>query len=474
MECFPMFRVSTALVFASSLSLFLIGCTDPEETLVYGNGDPTSGEGTGTGDCSFTSKVQLSPKIGTVAIVTWTTTLSDVQSAHIEFGLTMSYGMIAPVDLKDTDYRTLLLGMKPMTTYHYRVVAANSSSECTSPDYKITAGPLLNGLPSITVSTTSIASPIFGGFLITGQYLQIPKKGAPAYIIDADGTVVWAFTSIKDVTGARMSHNGKYMWINSANVPSYQGAAVHRVSMDGLSSEDLSIQFVGLNHQLAVLPDETVAFYAYGSNNCDDIKEYSPTAQSVRTIVNAGTAQGGVTACHLNNIQYSSEDDALVFSDLDNQVVVKIRRSDGKTLWVLNGPNATLTGVTWGGSQHGIHILGQDRFVLFNNNNRIIAGGVAGAGGSSDGSSVLEISLDLVAKKATQVWSYKAYPGIQNDVMGDMQRLPNGNTIIGYSTKGVVHEVNAEGTLLQQWTWPLGASFGYIEKRASLYGPPLR
>ena len=58
--------------------------------------------------------------------------------------------------------------------------------------------------------------------------------------------------------------------------------------------------------------------------------------------------------------------------------------------------------------------------------------------------------------------------------MGDVQRLPNGNTVIGYSTKGALHEVSASGAVLQTWLWPGGATFGYIEKRATLYGPPPR
>ena len=58
--------------------------------------------------------------------------------------------------------------------------------------------------------------------------------------------------------------------------------------------------------------------------------------------------------------------------------------------------------------------------------------------------------------------------------MGDVQRLPNGNTIVGFSTKGVLHEVDASGSVVQTLTWPLGASFGYVEKRATLYGPPPR
>jgi hypothetical protein len=46
--------------------------------------------------------------------------------------------------------------------------------------------------------------------------------------------------------------------------------------------------------------------------------------------------------------------------------------------------------------------------------------------------------------------------------------------VIAYSTKGALHEVSPAGAVLQTWLWPGGATFGYIEKRASLYGPPPR
>ena len=154
--------------------------------------------------------------------------------------------------------------------------------------------------------------------------------------------------------------------------------------------------------------------------------------------------------------------------------MVKVNRSSGSTVWILNSSKATITGDTWKGSQHGFHLLGLDRFLLFNNNSRITAGGFGAAGGAGDGSIAIEFSLDLTGKKIKQAWSYKANPGIQTDVMGDVQRLPNGNTIIAYSTKGVLQEVDKNGTLLQEWSWPLGASFGYIEKRATLYGEPPR
>jgi hypothetical protein len=55
-----------------------------------------------------------------------------------------------------------------------------------------------------------------------------------------------------------------------------------------------------------------------------------------------------------------------------------------------------------------------------------------------------------------------------------VQRLENGITIVAYSTRGIVHEVDAQGMLLQTLTWASGGQFGYIQKRKSLYGPPPR
>lgn len=436
---------------------------------VTGSGGNTGSGGGGTASCTFTATSSTSTKIPTVGVVTWSTTLAGVQTAQIDFGLTTSYGMTAPVDLTVPSYRTLLLGMKGSKTYHYRVTASDGSSQCQSQDYTIATGAILNGLPKITAKTNN-ASALAGGFLITGQYAQnAGTSGAPAYILDADAEIVWWYSIGSDVTGARMSYDGTHMWINGANVPS--GAAhVHRVTMDGLTDDDFSSQFTGQNHQLTVLPDETIAFYAYGSNGCDDIKERSPSG-TVKTIVNARTAHGGTGGCHVNTIQYSKMDDTLVFSDLDNQDLTKVTRT-GTTVWVLNGTGNTFTGDSWKGGQHGVHILGLDDFLIFNNNSTMAAGSTTMVGGTGDGSIAIEMKLDLTAKTATKSWSYKASPGIQNDVMGDVERMPNGNTVVGYSTKGVLDEVNAGGTVLQELSWPLGASFGYIEKRATLYGPP--
>jgi hypothetical protein len=224
-----------------------------------------------------------------------------------------------------------------------------------------------------------------------------------------------------------------------------------------------------------VLPDETVAFYSYGSNGCEDIKEYSPTG-TVKTVINAKTARGGTSACHVNNIQYSKMDDTLVFSDLDTSTITKVKRSDGSTVWSLGGTTDSATqtyqGTPWKGGEHGIHILGLDKLLLFRNNSTGVPGGSGTLGGDNSGSCLVEVSLNNSAKTYTTRQIFKATsPKVQNDVMGDIQLLPNGNYVIGFSTKSVLHELSSSGSIMQTWNWAAGQTFGYIEKRATLYGP---
>jgi hypothetical protein len=239
--------------------------------------------------------------------------------------------------------------------------------------------------------------------------------------------------------------------------------------------EDLTSQMPRLSHQLTVLPDETVAFYAEeeGRDGCSDIKERALDG-TVRTIVNSQEALGTTGRCHVNDIQYSPEDDTLIFSDHIHCAVAKINRTDGSTVWILNGSTKTFTGDTWFGSQHGIHVLGRDDFLIFNNNSRSVAGSETPASmGTGDGSQVIEINLDLDAKTVSTIWSYKAI-GIeyQTDVMGDVQRLWNGNLVVAFGGKGIIQEITPDGTVLQEMKTT--TNFGYIQKRQTLYGSPPR
>jgi hypothetical protein len=424
-----------------------------------------AGGGT-TSICTFTQSSSTSPKIATVGIVTWSTTLPDVTSAQINFGLTTSYGMTAPVDLNEASYRTLLLGMKQAMTYHYRITAWAGSTACSSDDYTIATGSLPSGTPGLTVMTNNTAA-VYPGFIVTGQYVNIGPGNA--VIFDADGAPVWSYSDGSDAGGTRMSYDGKYMWITSVNVPdSATTDHTHRVTMDGLDDTDFTQAFAHHTHEVTPLPDGSLAFFATGANGCEDIKTFpangTPTTAAT-TLVNAQIAHGGTGVCHVDYIEYSPSDDTLIFSDVDSNSLTKISRTTGATVWVLGGNTggvtSTFVGDLWAGGQFGFQIVGVNDLLIFNNN-----------ASSVDGSIALELTLDPVAKTSTKKWSYTANPAIQVMVLGDVVRLPNGNTIIDYATRGLIEEVDAGGTLLLKLAFT--GNFAFFDKRATLYGPPTK
>jgi hypothetical protein len=464
--------VSTRLVLV--LSFGACGCgSDADPTRASGGqhsgGSAAvggSGGEAGLDSGCITATAKTSSAISTVGIVDWTAAMSPIDSAHAEFGLDTSYGLTAPMDpaeLTGPGYRTLLLGMKPNQTYHYRIVAKSGEVECVSPDATLKTGDRLSAVPAPTLEPKT-ADGLAGGYLVAETY-TVSGSGY-AFILDADGDQVWAYgPKIGDLMTARMSYDGKYMWIGHGNVP--QGKAkVVRVSMDGLEVQDFSADFANLNHDLTVLPDETVGFVAYGDNGCDDVKERLPDG-TVRTLFNSGAAFDNSTACHCNAIAYSKDDDSYVVSELDHDAYFKVARSGpsaGQVVWVLGGTvNNSFTGdgANWD-NQHNLHVLGLDRLLIFNN------------GSTGAGSKAIEVQLDLTRFTATIAWEYFADPPISNAILGDVQRLGNGNTMVAYSTQGVMHEVDSSGALLQSTTWPLGGVIGYITKRGSLYGPPPR
>ena len=409
----------------------------------------------------------LSTEIPTVGIVEWSTDLAGLTEAKIEFGLDTDYGMTAPVDLTETNYRTLILGMKAGgRTYHFRVVARAGDQICTGEDNALPpTGEPPNSLPLLTL-TPAQADGLEGGFLVFETLKQTFGTGvpdSPVYIVDGDGDFVWWYTNtgIVDVGRARQSYDGKFMWISAVNVLSQQDRVI-RVNMDGTGEQDFTSEFTELNHDFAVHPDGTIAFIAYGSNNCDDIKERSPDG-IVTTIINSGDAVGA-SACHCNAIHYDRNDDTIVFSELETSSIVKVSRTTGQVLWLMssqNSSNATVTGINWV-NQHGMHIIDESHLLFFNNST-----------GPNATAIEVELSLNGAIGTATEVWSYSSDLTVQ--ILGDAQRLSNGNTLITFSTAGEIREVNPAGTVLQTIK-PVGSGnlFGFAEKRRSLYGPPPR
>lgn len=410
---------------------------------------------TGSGDCVFSIEDELSTAIATVGIVSFSASNISLEKAEIEF--TRAAGgptYVAPVDLGEPNHRTLLLGMKGETDYEYRVIL--NDGECTSPTRTITTGPVSNRVPSVS-KDRPLPEAVAPGFLVTSAGIGgQTAPDAPAFILDSDGDVVWWSAAPASCSRAKLDWEGTHMYMMMLNVRySTTGGNVRRVSMDGLSVEDKLSGLTGGHHDFTVTPGGNIVAIVH-QNECSGILERSPSGEITSIVDDVHTLYEPVGDCHPNSIHYHPEDDSFTLSDRNPDLFVKISRT-GELEWQFGGTNP-LGSVHYQGTwnvNHGHQLLPNGHFLFFNN------------GGAARQSPVLE--YELTEPEATLVWSYTS--DYVSGTLGDVQRLPNGNTLITYSNAGVILEIDGDSRLVQQFSLP---SVGYVEHRASLYGPPPR
>lgn len=406
------------------------------------------------------SKSELSEKIGSVGIIEFSTDLAGLDGAFIQFGKTTDYVYQAPVDLAEPNMRTLLLGMATLSDYHYKVFATAAGSYCASEDQIITTGPLPNGseignVEGITMGQSS--EPVEPGFLVTGNY-----NGGWMFILNHEGELVWFYKAqFSDITRTHLSYDGKYVWARDGNPGgnANQGSMI-RVSIDGLEEQQFSDP--STHHDFTVLPDNSIA-YIKAEGGCDRIYRRPGDAADgsgdtlVYDVADAFSSPAGAMGCHCNSIHYHQADDSYTVSALNRNSYVKFGAS-GELHWVLGRDDSTFTGngSDWD-RQHGHHLLSDTQLLLFNNTN-------------TQTSRVMDVTLDHGAGVATLTDTYESN-GAGTTFMGDVQRLPGGNTLVTYSAQGMIHEVDPAGTLIRIID-PPGGPVGYTEHRPSLYGPP--
>lgn len=415
--------------------------------------------GTGPDLCGFEVEVELSPAIPTVGIVTWSLARTDLDEARIDFGLTPSgFTFQAPVtDLDRHEHRTLLLGMKGESEYSFRIVARLGSESCTSETLSLTTSPVANSVPTIQREVLN-ENAVAPGFILTTTGLggRAGGLGPVAFIFDAEGDVVWWAPAPTGAGSARMNWEGTSVWMSAVNNGGGSGE-MRRVSMDGLEVEAHVAGLDAAHHDFTVLPGGSIATIMHREGGCSRIAQRDPDGTITDLIANVSSLYEPVSDCHPNAIHYHPEDDCFTLSDRNPNLFVKFRRS-GEIEWQLGGANAL--GPHMPGDwlvNHGHHLLENGNFLFFNNGRGVGA------------SPVLEFRLEPATGTASEVWRYVSDKN--SATLGDVQRLPNGNTLVTYSNPGVMHEVDLRGNLVQSFAT---GSLGYATHRPTLYGPPPR
>jgi hypothetical protein len=463
-------------ILAALVALMPVACSDST-----GAGDSASETGSDEntdnyvqGDAQFSVNISVSPVIGTVGIVEWSVDKS-ITGATIDFGRDANnFELQAPADVTDggAKYRTLLLGMKPSTTYSVRITARGNNLKYVSDIYTVTTGPRPSALPDVTVTNYN-ATASLGGFTVTcnGAGSGLGETGESwAFIFDKDGDMVWWYdltdTVATECTRARTSYDGKYMWAGNFSNVEPTGALL-RVTMDGIGEPD-TYSFPGRNHDFAVLPNGHILFqeqkngggYTNNSEGADYIKELDPETKEAVILYDESEDFTALLedvngSAHTNFVAYVPAMNAIAFSMRHCSTIVMLSYPDSQIIGIFGGADSWFSEMNWD-YQHGFEIM-ENELLVFNNGADMFGGGAH----------VLRFSFDLNTRAATQTLDYEG--GVSSAAFGDVQQLPNGNIFITYSTSGVFQEITSDGTLLREMSTDF---VGYSEQRKTLYGPP--
>jgi hypothetical protein len=165
---------------------------------------------------------------------------------------------------------------------------------------------------------------------------------------------------------------------------------------------------------------------------------------------------------HANAIHYLPSGDSFTIADRNPNLIVDVS-SAGVPAWQLGGvcdgaPTGTHCSPQSWQVNHGHHLLDDGTLLLFNNTE---TSGVA---------HVLEFQLSNTpsALSATLVHDYTGTAA--SSTLGDVQRLPGGNTLVTYSNAAVIEELDPNWNVVQTFS----VRVGYSNWRPTLYGPPLR
>lgn len=303
------------------------------------------------------------------------------------------------------------------------------------------------------------------GYIYLAVAAEVESVGYYLMILENDGAPVWYKELTDDYSyDFKLQANGLPTYAQFLHHHSYTGGGdvVHKV-IDPDFSEIESIQmsngYIAEAHDFQLLPNGHVLLFGYYMTQVDlstIIEGGYPNA-----LVSGGVVQEldtdrnvvfqwrtwdhysfedysygrrstnpMVSAFHLNTINMDVDGHIFIATP---EWVKKINRQTGEIIWHLGGDENEFTFIGVDPDEADGHFGGHAFYRLENGNILIYDGGNRGGTRSSQ---VHEYKLDEENKIAEHVWTSVPDPPVYGWHRGNAQRLPNGNTFIGWGGDG--------------------------------------
>ena len=383
--------------------------------------------------CEFIlGKNEVSSKIPTVGVVEWSLVGAAPSSARIVYALDhaapsiLNRGGEAPV--RPRRRRTI----EPCSWVSSNRATTRSTSRRSATDRRASAPTTSSPRPAASrrspAVTVNVSQPgkRDPGFIVTSSGTSVPNS---AFIIDADGEIVWYF----DGPRARRARS----WTTRARTCGWslstlinEGGEMRSVSMDG---EQGTARRRRARHRAPRLHcDARRQDRGAHRGGCPAIDTESDLVirSPDGTVATPFTIGGNLYVSdtfHANAIHYIPADDSFTIADRNPNVFVKVSAT-GALEWQLGGqcdgaPPVTGAPLRTGRSFTGTTCSKTERSWCSTTRTRTP-------------SHVFEFKLNATPSSfaATLVRTTRAIS--RADTMGDVQRLPGGNTLVTYSTDG--------------------------------------
>lgn len=320
-------------------------------------------------------------------------------------------------------------------------------------------------LPQFEITSTAGTSDGYI-FMAYFNYANVSESDAYLLILDNDGEPVFyrRLFPLRAALDFKKQPNGLLTYFNPA--PEEKRFYALDETYSTVGTYEAGNGYVTDLHDLQILPDGHALLMIYDFQTVDMAKLVpggDPEATVVGCILQEIDTGGNVVFewrswdhisildsnqdltdsfiryIHCNSIEQDYDGHILISSRHLNEVT-KINRQTGEIIWRLGGAQNQFTFANDAGFfyQHDARRLPNGNLTIYDNRTN----------GTPEYSRAVEYALDETNMIATRVWEYRNSPDTYGPALGNHQRLPNGNSIIGWgwSSEPILSEVAPDGT----------------------------
>jgi hypothetical protein len=367
------------------------------------------------------------------------------------------------------------------------VVASNAVPSATPvpafPEYLT----LPSDIPHYTVSLTSTETADEGYIFVAPFYWTMSTIGSYLLILDNNGQIVY-YKSVADQLAAfdfKELPNGNLVYYDQKDsthviLDTHYKVIGSYAAQNGYTSDLHDFLLTADGYAFLMIADkETVDMSKVVSGGKKDaavtglvIQELDPHQNVIfewrswdhfaYSESTSSLTTDNIDLIHGNGLALTA-DGNLLLSCRNLSSITKINLQTGAILWRLGGIKNEFKFVNDGGFhfQHDISELPNGDITLFDNH---------GTDQSPATSRALEYKLDETNKTATLVWHFIHDPPVFTDYMGDVERMADGNTFIGWGSAvvsgGYVYSSMTEVTPNIQVVFELAFDKPYVSYRA--------